>query len=1072
MLHVPAVQTYIGKHVAEIVGEKLGTKVSVGRVDLGLLNRIVIDDVLIHDQSGKPMLSASRMSAKFDIAPLLNGRVSISSAQVFGLKASFNKPTSESKANYQFVLDSLASEDEKSSPLDLKINSLIIRHGDIAYDQLDANHKDGLFTPKHIRLRNLTGHVVLSRLTDDSVDLRVKRLAFAEDSGLKLDGLSFHLLADKQGALISDLNITMPHSHLASDSLRAEYSFTDDEISLQSLKYSGTITESKLTPSDLQTLVPQFRDISQPISISTRFSGSLESVKCDYLNLSADDKLKLACNGYLDTSGDHPQWFAQIGNFEAQSSVITKIAQRFKDTFTLPEEVFRLGSLAYQGEVGCKGSELGFKGHLNTEAGSLSGSGGLNGNLFTAHLETDGINLRRILADDNFGTIVTTIDLNGELPIGRDMTLTAKGDISHFEYQQHTYNNIQVDGNYKNGFFDGIFGIDDPHGEISLNGHVDLSGPIPSYNVIASARHFNPDAMGLTTNMKGYVFDFDIETEMTGNTLSNLQGNAEVNNLSFQNAGKTYHMNTIHLATDNIGSSKQMSVDCDYGQLKIDGNYNYETLGKSLSNIIKSKLPTLPYLYPSTPTHGDDLHVSGFINDSRWASDLLGINLVLDAPLSIEGTMNEHDATIDLSLLAPSVKYDDSEYKDVSLRLSTEDDVLRANAELTKLLDNEKQLKLGLRSRAVNNLLYTDVSFNNDDEENQILHGTISTVSEFFLDLNHHEAAHLHFLPSTLYLNEIPWNVEPSDLIYSKNNIQIDRFSIENGDQHVKVSGMVTNNSTDTIHADINALDAALLSNILNVSGVDFGGKISGDAFVTSVYDTPKAQAHLFIDDFRFSDGRIGEMALNANWNSHDNRIMLAGHASDNDEGTTDLDGFIALSPGEINLNIYPHGTPLEFLEKFTSSFMGDIDARSEGRLRLFGPLSEVNIEGKVVVNGGLSVKSLNTYYDLRNDTVLLVPNHIIFSNDTIYDRDGNHGIVTGSVDHDALSDFTFDIGIRAENLLSYDFKEFGDDTFCGTVYATGDCHIKSVDDGTVIDVDATPNANTVFYYNAASPEA
>ena len=90
MLHVPAVQSFIGKQVADAVGEKLGTKVEVGHVDLGLLNRIVIDDVLIYDQSGKHMLGASRLSAKFEISPLLHGRISISSAQLFGLKASLH----------------------------------------------------------------------------------------------------------------------------------------------------------------------------------------------------------------------------------------------------------------------------------------------------------------------------------------------------------------------------------------------------------------------------------------------------------------------------------------------------------------------------------------------------------------------------------------------------------------------------------------------------------------------------------------------------------------------------------------------------------------------------------------------------------------------------------------------------------------------------------------------------------------------------------------------------------------------------------------------------------------------
>jgi len=1073
MLHVPAVQSFIGKQVADAVGEKLGTKVEVGHVDLGLLNRIVIDDVLIYDQSGKHMLGASRLSAKFEISPLFHGRISISSAQLFGLKASLYKTSADAQPNYQFALDSLASKDDSAKqPLDLSIRSVIIRNGDLAYHQLDIPENDDVFTPKHLHLHNLSGHLILNHLTDNDIDLRVKRLSFAEKTRLKLEGLSFHLVADKNSALLTDFDIALPHSHLSSDTLKAEYLFSDGELNPQSLKFSGTVTQAEVTPSDLKAFLPQLQEINTPITLSTRFSGTTSSLKCEYLNVNADEKLKLAASGYYDTSGKSTQWFAQIGNFEAQAPVIAKIAQRFENMVKIPDEVLRLGSVACQGEVGCKDNEIAFRGHVDTEAGNLSASGGVKDKSFTAHLETEGINLQRILNDDKFGRIATTIDLQGQLPISKEMTMEARGLISLLEYQHRPYNNIQVDGNYANGQFDGIFGIDDPHGEIALNGHVDISGDLPSLNIIASARHFNPEAMGLADNLKGYVFDFDLETDMTGNDISNLLGNAKLTDLNIQTPKQSYHLEQLQLSSDVDGHEKQLSINTDFGHLRLEGNYHYETLLKSLTNIIRSKLPTLPYLPPATSSHGDDLRISALITDSRLAKDLLGLDLTLNAPITLEGTMSESDSSLDLSLLAPAVIYDESDFRNISLLLTTEGNALRAKTELTKLLDNDKRLKLGLIARAADNLLHSDITFNNDDDENQILHGTISAVSEFFLDASNHETAHVHFMPSEIFLNDTPWSVEPSDLVLSKNNIVIDQFSIENGDQHVKVSGMVTNNPTDTIHVDLNDLDAAFLSNILNVNGVDFGGKISGDAFVTSVYDTPKALAHLFINDFRFSDGRIGEMALDAGWNSNDNRIEMSGHATDGDAGTTDVDGFIALSPGEINLNILPHGTSVEFLEKFTSSFMGDIDTRVDGALRLFGPLSDINLEGKVVANGPVFLKSLNTQYEMRNDTVLLVPNHIIFCSDTIYDRNNHHGIVTGSVDHDFLSDFTFDINVQAENLLSYDFKEFGDDTFCGTVYATGNCHIKSEDDGVVIDVDATPNANTVFYYNAASPEA
>ena len=119
-----------------------------------------------------------------------------------------------------------------------------------------------------------------------------------------------------------------------------------------------------------------------------------------------------------------------------------------------------------------------------------------------------------------------------------------------------------------------------------------------------------------------------------------------------------------------------------------------------------------------------------------------------------------------------------------------------------------------------------------------------------------------------------------------------------------------------------------------------------------------------------------------------------------------------------------------------------------------------------------MGIKSLNTTYTLRNDTVRLIPNEIIFERDTIYDAYGHIGIVSGALHHQSLTNLSYDIGIEAKNLLAYDFRDFGDETFCGTVYGTGNCTITGKSGEVTIDVDVTPDENSEIRYNASSPDA
>ena len=76
MLNIPNIQQAMSVFVAEELSEVLNTKVVIGRINMGLLNRIIIDDVLLDDQSGQEMLKVTRLSAKFDIMPFFKGKIS------------------------------------------------------------------------------------------------------------------------------------------------------------------------------------------------------------------------------------------------------------------------------------------------------------------------------------------------------------------------------------------------------------------------------------------------------------------------------------------------------------------------------------------------------------------------------------------------------------------------------------------------------------------------------------------------------------------------------------------------------------------------------------------------------------------------------------------------------------------------------------------------------------------------------------------------------------------------------------------------------------------------------------
>ncbi|EFA43433.1 hypothetical protein HMPREF0645_2111, partial [Hallella bergensis DSM 17361] len=208
LVNLPVVQSHLGSQIADVLSQKLNTRVDMGRASLGLFNRIIIDDVNIQDMKGHDMLQATRISVKADLISLLQGRISITSAQLFGMKANFYKETAQSKPNFQFALDSLASKDTLNhQPLDLELKSLIIRRGNICWNQLDKPRKQS-FDTHHLNVKNLSSHIILNALRDDSINLKLKRISFTEASGLNIKSLAFKLVANRHRALLSGLNLS------------------------------------------------------------------------------------------------------------------------------------------------------------------------------------------------------------------------------------------------------------------------------------------------------------------------------------------------------------------------------------------------------------------------------------------------------------------------------------------------------------------------------------------------------------------------------------------------------------------------------------------------------------------------------------------------------------------------------------------------------------------------------------------------------------------------------------------------------------------------------------------------
>ena len=1053
MVHIPYVQQSLASGVASVISSKLNTRVEIGRVDLGFLNRLVIDNTTIYDQGGKPMVRAARLAVRIDLLQLVEGRIRISSAQVFSTHFTLYRANAASAPNFQFALDALASKDstKAKTPLDLSVNSFIMRHCSVKYDQLDRPHTPGRFNPAHLHITNIGTYIRLNALTDDSLNVALNTLSATEQSGVKVDAMSLSLVAGGSECRLRDLSLRLPHSHIAIADITARYRrLADGKVDMGSLRYSALVKSASITPSDLSPVVPQLADYRNPLQLRLSASGTAKRVNVDRLQItSPSGELSASADGWYEASKPHASWSVNIHDLHSSLKILQP-----------------LGYVGLRGSASCTTSGvITTAAVVNTDAGSADVNMTLSANRhFSGTLAASDIALGTLLNDSRLGDVSASLSLSGSLPKGKRPTVTAEGEVSKFAYNGYTYSNININGSYADNTVKGSLIIDDPNISLVAQGEYADLGKGKQLVVEAQLDHFRPSVTRLTDKWGDAVFSSSITADLQASGVNDSKGVVTIGHFRMQSSSDTCTINNLQVRGGFDSHEHYLVMESDFGYAMLTGHFNYSSLVSSVTSQIGRHIPVIA---PKNKDYEGDNNFTliAHLNSTKWMRPLLGVPLDIRRPLLLRTNVSDASKTMVVECEAPLFIYDGATFSHANVNLHSHADSLICSAEVKKHQDNGDILDLSTRCNAADNLVDMSLGWLNEGKSR----GCLNATSSFGKNSQGVTYAHVVVKPSDLTIGDKTWLVKSSDIHYTPKHIDIREFTIAHDRQHIIVNGTASASKSDSLHIDLNGIDVRYVLDLVNFHPVDFDGSASGKALIVAPFGDMSAHADLTVRDFLFERGRMGVLSANVNWNKQESQIDIDAIANDGDDARTIIKGYVSPKRDYIDLGIQADSTHIDFMHSFTESFISEIDGRAVGKVRLAGPLSTINLTGQLVVNGSAMISPLNCRYTLDNDTVTLVPDEIELKNAVIRDAYGNAGYVNGFIHHKHLTRLSYDLEVAADNLLAYDIRSFGDDTFYGTVFADGTVGIHGRSGYLRMDIDVTPRHGSTFVYNAST---
>lgn len=1059
----PACQRWLAGKASDVLSEQLKTKVNIGNARIGLFNRIVLDDALICDLEGDTLLSAARISSKIDVLQLLKGRIRIENVQLFGYDINLRKRTKDGPYNFQFIIDSFASQDTTSTPLDLAISNIVIRRGVLSHD-LDYEPESDHFSIAHFQLDDLSLEASLDKLTNDDISVDIKKLSLVESrSGLRLDNLKATFMADKYEARLKDAEIRLPNTELklsAKLNNRAVGGWKLDDRMLAAL-----LIEGRLMPTDLAPLFPEANLLSQPVDIAAdatlhqrRFTLSQFEVATDGFNLSTK------AIGHVNTKDTllampFDDILVSIKQFNASNEfyapLLSKLSsEQYKKVLKpdLASMLARFGDISLEGVVQADNHTRRSEADINlkTSIGDVIAQGNVTGeDQFQLTATTNDFRLAELLSENkDFPVDHLTIetDLAGSLKNG-----SAKGNVKS---DGLTIKGTQID-------------------------HIDADLDFSARSVQAMVK--------LTDDQYECAFNANLTStqNITFDTkgLNQLQGFVKLDDLQVKSGEHKYFLDNMYIALANDDHGHHMLVRGDFIDAHADGRFNYSTIVPTAQAMLHKSMPSL-IPEPKTSLQPTDDHIDFSVNlwDTKALQQFADLDIDLLEPGYIEGSVDGKKQKMTVKADLPHVIYGAENLRAASLVFNQEHDSLTTFLTLQRMMATGP-LDLSFSADAKNDELHS--VFNWDDHNLPALKGSLSTASHFSKDDHGKFGANIKLLPSQVIVSDTIWNVMPAQVNIHDKIVDVHDFQVSQLGRHLIVNGRISKDNADTLYADLRGINLQYIFGLIDFHDVELAGLATGSVKAHNFFDDIAVDADLRVDNFTLNDGLLGT-------------VYVTGGFGRKDERAIDLDAFIhepihkeishvigLIKPGHeegrgMTLDIQARYLNTYFINYFTEGIFTDFKGQVTGHANLHGPFKQLDLEGDLAVDTlSTTIDVLGTHYHLLGgDSIHLYPGGIRFRDVKIYDRyhrlgtSDHYADMDGELRFQHFKNMEYDFNITAHNFLGYDFRDFGDQTFYGTVFANGNVKLSGVPGQLNVDINCRPTSGTVFTYNVSTPDA
>lgn len=1055
---------------------RLKTDLDIQQLRITPFSNVELMGVHVNDRSGDTALVASRIYAGIDLWALLQKQVVVTSIAMSDFDILLSKENKKSPLNIQFIIDAFASKKKSSSsPYEVKIDFVNLKRGKATFDIKDQHYTSSKIDFNHLYVEGLNAKFALKSLKSDSLNIIVKQLELKEKSGLDIQNMTARLTTSKNQWDVKGFELNLPSSDIRFQHL--SFALGKGGPMLENLAFKLDMLPSEIAPQDISALVPSLAKFKDVINVRAKVSGQVNDIRLESLSLHYGDKMKLVGNAEIKDvlHRDKLYLLATIDHFYADKAGIEGLSQNLTaNKVNVPPVVSNLGNISFSGDLSGYLDKLLAFGTLETNLGTIQTEmlfGIMPGkaSYLNGKISTSNFRLGKLLNNKDLDLVTLGLTVKIDKPYNGLSKGTIDGTIFDLDYNGYKYKNIKLNGAYEGKKLDGVLSLSDPNIQLDIKGMADLSRKTPLLNLYAKADHIQLDKLNLYNKQNLSALSFSMRANFSGNNIDNAIGTLEVDSITLSKQGSLLFINQVSVQSISETDSRLLRIRSDFLNGEIAGRFSFSSLGQSITNTLGKYVPTLISDNRTKLKQDNSFTFNFIVGNTDKISSMLQLPVSIHSDAKIFGYYDNQREQFGMEGYFPSITAGGQNIQSGVVTCNNgQRSKLAANVSGVVFAKNGVANNVGLNLWAANDSIHTNLSF--DSENKQKFQGTLVALTHFNRDRTTNKLQTLiDIVPGNLILNDSTWNLHQSAIKIASGSVSFENFVLQNssGSQSLKIDGSYSAKDPEQkLKASLDDIDLEYVFKMLKIKALDFGGLASGEVVASSFSGKPYYVCNLKARGFKFNDSPLGNLELYSELEKQTGRILLKGNIMTETGDKTYVDGFINPLSRELSVDFDAHHINIGFIKKYVSTLFNRVEGVGSGKVRLFGDLSNVTVEGDAAIEKAtIGVDFLNTSYSF-SDTIHLKRDLIYFDKVKFHDESGNIAVCSGKVSHNYFDDITYNIGLDSHNFLVFNGTEKMNPTFAGKIFASGNGSIIGDEQAVHLNMQIQTEANSFLRLN------